>query len=265
MPVTEAPAQAVEAPAPVAATTTASPPAPTIVIPTVAPEPVAVPEATTAASPAPARPVSTPARRTVAQSEARTPAPSTQAQQPSEPVSPTLTPAPVAAAPVAEPAPAIPAQAVPAQTDSGTSDDWAVPVGAAATLLVVGGAAIAMRRRRRPYEQDVDFLPPVVNRPVGRPERRVGEAPVPPSPSQPAFAMAPARMATPTEREALIERIVASPPDAANPFTSRKARRRRARIMVQSMAARSEVPTTTQTPGTSEAARAEQMPEYAHV
>ena len=140
-----------------------------------------------------------------------------------------------------------------------------MPVGAAATLLVVGGAAIAMRRRRRPYEEDVDFVPPVINRPIGRPERRVGDAAVPPIPSQPAFGMAPARIATPTEREALIERIVASPPDAANPFTSRKARRRRARIMVQSMAARSEVPTTTQAHAASENARAEQLPEYAHV
>jgi hypothetical protein len=257
VPVTEAPNQAVEAPTP------------TIVIPTVAAEPEAAPVAATTASLPRAGSSRTPASRTTVRSEARAAVPSTPAQQRSEP-GPASTPVPETAPPAAEPLAASPAETSPAQTspaadNNRTSDDWAVPVGAAATLLVVGGAVIAMRRRRRPYEEDVDFVPPVINRPVGRPERRVGEGAVPPSPSQPAFGLAPARIATPTEREALIERIVASPPDAANPFTSRKARRRRARIMVQSMAARSEVPTTAQAPATSADASAMQMPEYAHV
>ena len=36
-------------------------------------------------------------------------------------------------------------------------------------------------------------------------------------------------------RSALIERMVAADPDSNNPFTSSKARRRRARLMLQSM------------------------------
>lgn len=38
-----------------------------------------------------------------------------------------------------------------------------------------------------------------------------------------------------SERDALLNRMVAAAPDAANPFTSRKARRRRARLILQSM------------------------------
>ena len=35
-------------------------------------------------------------------------------------------------------------------------------------------------------------------------------------------------------RDALLERMVSAPPDEANPFTSRRARMRRARIILQS-------------------------------
>lgn len=126
----------------------------------------------------------------------------------------------------------------PPEIDTASADDdttdWAVPVGAAATLLVLGGVAFAATRRRRIWEADADFVPPVIERPGMKPavERPVVAAP---------DAAAPSVMAnTPTattadERAELIDRMVASPPDARNPFTSPKARRRRARLIVQSM------------------------------
>lgn len=44
----------------------------------------------------------------------------------------------------------------------------------------------------------------------------------------------------PAEREALLERMVAAKPDRANPFVSRKARRKRARLILQSFGRRFE-------------------------
>lgn len=257
VPVTDAPA--VSTPAPT--TPTPSAVTPTIVIPTVAPAPV---EAPTTAVPAPAAPVrseSAPPRRAATRAETPPAAPSNEARAPAAPIA-----EPAAPAPVAEEAPAAPPPPLsPAVVQPESDNDWAVPVGAAATLLVVGGAALALRRRRRPYEEDVDFVPPVVTRPAGGPERRVSELLAPPRPAEPTYGVTPARVATQTEREALIERIVASPPDAANPFTSRKARRRRARIMVQSMAARSDVlaVANASTPAAQE--RADVRPDYAYV
>lgn len=223
----------VVAPAPSAAT----PSTPTIVIPTPAPEPVAAPSAAPAATPpARARATAAPTSRAPAR-EAAQPAPvaATPTPQVAEPAVPSA--APVAAAPAdAAPPP-------PVATDDGASD-WALPVGAAATLLVLGGVGFAMSRRRRAYEEDVDFVPPVATRPAFRPQPETRTtAPVAPERlTAPTFAMSPVAARTASEREALIERIVAAAPDDANPFTSRKARRRRARIMVQSMMARSDVP-----------------------
>lgn len=241
IPVTDAPVAA----APVV---TPAPVTPTIVIPTTTPEPVAAPATTAATTPvatptAQPRPAARPAPRAPVRESA--PARSTAAAAETTPV-PTIAPVPaVAPAPVEEPAAAAPVAANVA-TES-ASPDWALPIGAAATLLVLGGVGLAVSRRRRVYEEDVDFVPPVTTRPSLRPqpERRIAPPMPPERPSSPTYAMSAANTRTASEREALIERIVASPPDDANPFLSRKARRRRARIMVQSMAARSDVPTTT--------------------
>lgn len=234
----------VEPPVAAAPVVSPAPSAPTIVIPTPTAEPVAAPSAAPVAMQA-ATPAATPPARTRVAAAPTTRAPAREAAQaaPVAPVAATPTP------PVAEPAvpvAAAPAEAAPppaAATDEGTSD-WALPVGAAATLLVLGGVGLAMSRRRRAYEEDVDFVPPVATRPAFRPqpERRTAAPVAPERPTAPTFAMSPAVARTASEREALIERIVAAAPDDANPFTSRKARRRRARIMVQSMMARSEVP-----------------------
>lgn len=242
VPVTEAPV--VTAPA-----------APAIVIPV--PDP-AVPSAVTPA-PAPATttaPEVQPVARDTAKPTARASATRTAATRTAAPARavdarPDVEAAPSpAVAPVLPPA-AEPQQAAPpplARNDS-TAPDWALPVGAAATLLVLGGVGLAMNRRRRPYEEDVDFVPPVATRPALRPQPESRAAPPMPPARPSAMALASAPVAsTSGERAALIERIVASPPDAANPFRSRKARRRRARIMVQSMAARSEPPRSGQRP-----------------
>ncbi|MGV3511423.1 MAG: hypothetical protein ACO1OX_05400 [Novosphingobium sp.] len=245
--------------APVAAspvvTPAPAPVTPTIVIPTPTAEPVtapAPPVATETVAPptAEARQTARPAARATARTVSQAPASDARtAAANAEPADPA--PAPVA---VADPVPAIAPQTateateaapVPPAVSQNDTSDWALPVGAAATLLVLGGAGIAMRRRRRAYEEDVDFVPPVMARPTMRPqpERRVAP-PMPPvaQPSAPTVAMTPAMVRTASEREELIERIVAAEPDEANPFHSRKARRRRARIMVQSMATRNEVP-----------------------
>lgn len=221
--------------APMASAPVAPPAAPTIVLPDVAPvAPVAAPAAPVVAAtvaPEPAR-----ARR-IAVEPARQP----QARK-AAPVAPPVVPiaaqtsataaiTPVEPAPVAEaPAPGTPPSAV-ATTNS--TPDWALPVGAAATLLVLGGVAFAATRRRRVWEQDADFVPPVVNRPATRP---MAERPI--QTERPAAAPGMASTAAPTsadDRAALIERMVAAAPDASNPFTSAKARRRRARLIVQSM------------------------------
>lgn len=237
IPVTEAPVAA----APVV---TAAPAASTIVIPTPTPEPLIAPSVAEQTTPVAAQtPPPREATRAMPRQATREPAPA-RTTTAATPVAPTPAAEPVSA-PAAAPVPTTsdePAAAAPVATGNSTPD-WAVPVGAAATLLVLGGVGLAFSRRRRAYEEDVDFVPPVTARPTLRPqpERRVAP---PTPPAQPAFAMSPGMTRTASEREALIERIVASPPDEANPFHSRRARRRRARIMVQSMAAYSEAPTS---------------------
>lgn len=239
------------APAASAATATTSPP--TIVIPPVAPTapatpPIVVPEAASAtpgsegaaaervfnAAPVRTAPRQTRSAPSSASASSRTqPAPVTATPIPPVAVEPAL--APIAAPSDLEPAAATPPP--PAVGTVGADDDaadWAIPVGAAATLLVLGGVAFAATRRRRVWEADADFVPPVVERPGMRPavERPVVVA---------REAAAPSLFATPTaamsagERADLIDRMVASSPDARNPFTSAKARRRRARLIVQSM------------------------------
>lgn len=247
-----------------------APSAPTIVIPTPTAEPVVQPSPTPLAMQT-GQTVATPPARARATASPTTRAPTREVAQ-TAPVAPVTASATSQAAEPAAPPAAVPDEAAAASAPDTTaitnegSTDWAIPVGAAATLLVLGGVGLALSRRRRPYEEDVDFVPPVATRPAFRPqpERRVAPPVAPERLTAPDFAMAPP-LRSDAEREALIERITAAAPDEANPFTSRKARRRRARIMVQSMTARNEVPTNTLGPAPSENARVERMPEHAHV
>lgn len=112
-------------------------------------------------------------------------------------------------------------------------------------LAVLGGlgVAFATARRRRSageYEEEYRDLEPEAIAPeqvapaepmLARPE----PAPVMPAP---AFAAAPAAPGAPAvldssaDREALIARMVAAPPDAENPYTSPAKRRRKARMIL---------------------------------
>lgn len=178
--------------------------------------------------------------------------------------------APVAAADpiVAEPvAPAAETNAVtPADTsadaapaDNATSD--LLPIVGILAALGLGGLAIFATRRRR---RDLDEVEPVIvaHEPVPvRPAAVAAPAPLAAAATAATAAAQPAPVrlqqsvqqsrpmwqeprraaasATTQQsfdnRQALLDRMVAAAPDANNPFTSGKARRRRARLMLQSM------------------------------
>ncbi len=127
-----------------------------------------------------------------------------------------------------------------------SSSEWAIPVGLGASLLVLGGIAMARSRRRRPYEEDVNFIPPVITRPTHpathpatRPATRPAMSQTTATPQQTVPERLTASITTHTAatkpHDDLLERMVAAAPDARNPFISRKARRRRARLILQSM------------------------------
>lgn len=237
-----------EAPAPIDATAAApvAQPAPTIVLPslaTVQPMPAPAVESAPAveAAPAPRAGTSAPARTARA-----------------APVRPVAT-APVAASPAANPvsveppiaagtipsdlAPAEPvATAAPADRDDSNGLLLAGLAGALG-LGAIGLFAATRRRRVEPADALVEYEP------LAAPA-----APVAVATPKPATLVAPAftpmarwseprvPLAQPADsralslnREALLERMVAAEPDANNPFTSGKARRRRARLMLQSM------------------------------
>lgn len=230
---------------------TAAPAAPVVDAP--APEPaVAAPSreraAPRAAAPAtrsaPARPAAAPVARTVSAPVAAAPAEAPVADiAPTEPVA-------TAATPIEEPQVAETATAAPAN-DSG---DNILPIAGLLAALGLGGIGLlATRRRRRVSDEVAPVIIPHEPAPV--PTARA-ESPVPsfaaaPLAAQPVMqqqATQPARTAwqeprrtaaapaaTRLNREALLDRMVAAEPDANNPFTSGKARRRRARLMLQSM------------------------------
>lgn len=106
-------------------------------------------------------------------------------------------------------------------------------------VLGLGGALAAMRGRRRTEEDSVLYQP--VTEPADEPAAPVmtgHEAPMPADPvvTEPVVTVSPPRTATVATGEAidasLIEEMVAAPPDADNPFKTRKMRRRRARQLL---------------------------------
>jgi hypothetical protein len=149
------------------------------------------------------------------------------------------------AAPIAASEPA----AVPAPDGNDTQFWVAVLAGLAAIALAIWGF-IAIGRRR-PVDRKAAMI---IERPVVKPREPVtppvAAEPVPtPSvsplhPHAPAPSMAhsgasvplPASMpATFEERDALIKRMIAARPDRANPFTSPIQRRKRAKLILQSL------------------------------
>ena len=247
-----------EAPAP-ADTMTAEPAAqsaPTIVLPPIAVRPALVIEAAPvqaataprAAAPravartATARPVAAPVSRTAPAASAPVSAPV--AREATAPVADT---APIA--PIAE-TDALPADlagqpvatAEPASNDNSNDLLLAGLVGALG-LGAIGLFAATHRRRSEPEDSVVEYEP--VSEPVEpaaeAPQRYATLAAPAFTPlkswSEPRVPQAqPSDSSAPNlNRAALIDRMVAAEPDANNPFTTAKARRHRARLMLQSM------------------------------
>jgi len=186
------------------------------------------------------------------------------AELPAAEASPTasLPPAPPAAPPPA--AAVLPAQA-PAASTTDTVLNPTADLAALLLVLIVGsGAYLAIRARRRRRDDDVYDLEAAeayddpqaalaANEPTGG---LVPEAPLPafatvedvagepvvrqpepatvPAPERPSATLDEPVPQSRAARDALLEEMVAAPPDADNPFTSRKARMRRARIILQS-------------------------------
>jgi LPXTG-motif cell wall-anchored protein len=150
----------------------------------------------------------------------------------------------MAAAPVAIPEAAQPAAPVAeAPRDSGVPHAIKIPdeAIAAAVLGFLGlGLAgfLATRRRREDEDETVEMMEgepvddtPVTSIPSELEVHAAEPAPMPVSASSPAFPDG--EVPTGEARQRLLNEMVAAPPDSVNPFTSRGARRKRARIILQ--------------------------------
>jgi hypothetical protein len=229
-------------------------PEPTVVLPAEAPETAAVADPageTTEAEPTQTAPV---ARTRAAQ-------PSERAARATEaaPVVATAEPAPsgetlpseVAAAPL----PPLAIEQEPARNSGPDIGILALVLGGLVflALAIWGFVAIGRRKPGRRYAAvapQPTAVPPVVNAPIvagaedldARPARPVVEPLATPVPSAGALSHTGASVALPRslphsyeEREALFRRMVDAKPDRANPFTDRKARMKRARLIMQSI------------------------------
>ena len=245
-------AQVAEAPAPVAPepvltapTAPAAPAAqPAMVLPTELPE----------AAPAAGAVAPDPAPRDVARAErpaprARAAAPAPAPVAASEPVAVEEDAAPIAAEPVVESAaPGAVGEPVAAPTTPETDNTrfWiAVLAGLAAIALAIWGfVAIG---RRKPVDRKAAMM---IERPVVKLREPVAAEPVPTPSVSPLRAVAPAPNmahtgasvplpgrvpATFEERDALMKRMIAARPDRANPFNSPIQRRKRAKLILQSL------------------------------
>lgn len=161
---------------------------------------------------------------------------------------PAATIAPVDPPPNAD-TPPVEQTATAALADSGTSDIW--PLAGLLAALGLGGIALfATRRRHRAGDERtpeiVAYEPAAVVTPRMAPTPAIASA----APAmalqrssqdsrstwqEPRRTTAIGTAATVDNRQALLDRMVAAEPDANNPFTSAKARRRRTRLMLQSM------------------------------
>lgn len=145
-------------------------------------------------------------------------------------------PAPPEALPAAAPIDVPAAEAAPAPGNDRTLPDEAI---LAALLGVAGlGAAgfLALRSRRRTDEEggeDIYTPAAVTSPPVDRSIVPTAIVPTQQAPKQ-AFAIPAGPVPTGAARQRLLDQMVAAEPDEANPFTSGAARRKRARIILQS-------------------------------
>ena len=214
-----------------------------------APEPAAAtaPKAQSAAI----RPVA----RTVTRTQATRTVTPTAAAAPAASVA-VAVPAAVVAPPAAEPAPVIPlnpapkAETAPVAQAQPASNGLSGGEAGLMALLAAGGLAgaglmVARSRRKRDDEDEIAeavtqgtatqgtapgrtaFAPAM---PVATLERA---APKRPEPATERFATPASQVPTGTEREALLQQMVAAEPDEANPFTSPRSRRKRACLILQ--------------------------------
>jgi hypothetical protein len=244
-------------------------PAPEIVLPestaAATAAPVAIPEApaptaTTAAREAvvtaPRSTATTPARTPVAASSQRVAASNASVVQPATPVLEEATTTASSEAAPAAAEPTLAAAPVAANTDSNTDELALAGILGALGLVAVGGVAVAASRRRRDrdivdetyepmaYEQDDE---PIAEEPLVAQPAPVIREPVFTAPPAPAPALSRTQsngdpVALPAElpdsfeeRDALLQKLVAAKPDRANPFTSPRARARRAKLIMQSL------------------------------
>ena len=126
------------------------------------------------------------------------------------------------------------------QTSNGASGAEAGLIALLALGSLAGAGFVVARSRRKRDEDDVaettadhmetdrTGIAPAVQ--LATPER-VGEKH--PEPVSERFTMPTGQVSTGTEREALLERMIAAAPDEANPFTSWRSRRKRARLILQ--------------------------------
>lgn len=235
---------------------------PTIVLPSVdaTPQPASPPAAEPAATPPSASEVQTPtqtaqtAEAPAARAERATRA--TPAGTPRVPTAtdagtardgtlargdapPAVTASPQSDTPAAMPAPAGatapatgPTSAARATDEDGLST--AGIVGLVAALGVAGAGIAMMLRRRRPAEADYveePAEPEPTPAAMADPMALASNPPARLGPSAEALAAGPVPIGD--DRQALLDAMVAAQPDEANPFTSRKARLRRARLILQ--------------------------------
>jgi hypothetical protein len=230
-------------------------PEPTVVEPT-APAETAPPESREeAAEPAPPP---TASRTRVAATPARAapdPAPAIDAPGPAvADEAPLLAPVETPATVAVEPAPVAETDTVPATTAE-NAGILALVLGGLVILALAIWGFIAIGRRKPVRRYAVAKPAPEVGEPMAakpapvdvrqpvpaRPDRAVVEPLVAPAPSSGLLPHAGASVALPrrlpesfAEREALFRRLVDARPDRANPFTDRKARMKRARLIMQS-------------------------------
>ena len=241
-------------------------PEPTVAAPEptlTAPEPtVAAPEQIVEPAPVAAEPAPATTRTERVAPRAAPPMPATNETDgaPSEPqpaaidAEPTALPADTVAEPLAVAAPVTaPVEAAPSTAPSAVNDNntqfWvAVLAGLIAVALAIWGF-VAIGRRKT-----VQRRVAAVERPVVAPRPPAAQPDVLGTPTVTPLATARPRAATPSlahsgaavalpsrmpatfaERDALLKRMIAAKPDRANPFTTPKARLKRARLILQSL------------------------------
>jgi hypothetical protein len=146
-------------------------------------------------------------------------------------------PAPVAAPQPFEPEPVDPRQEDSVRSTVDIPDELLAAVGLG--VIALGGIGLVnLRRRRREralydevYEPEYAAEEPVTSIPEELAARSAQPAPA--MANGESFVMPEGPVPTGEARQQLIDAMVAAPPDEANPFTSLRARRKRARIILQ--------------------------------